>query len=287
MNIVEYIYKNIQEREGYNIIVSPENSELELIELGILYFPKAGMVMTKDTGEKELGINILGGRCSIKIYSEDFGNTDFNDVGQRLNPFDGLPYMVYIPTKTKFIITSISKNFEAAMYYVSTVYHGKPKMVSPNEIKCDKPGCLNWTREVRLGFGQNIEAGSLILGETLSYSGNWSSYPPHKHDEFKLPKEAPYEEVYYFRFKPQQGFCFIRLYTSKEDKQPFDKAYAVEDRDAIAIPRGYHPISTAPGYQMVYLFALAAKRGRVYGAWSDDPTHAWVKDCESIIKTAK
>jgi len=88
---------------------------------------------------------------------------------------------------------------------------------------------------------------------------SWSSYPPHKHDKFKLPKETPYEEVYYFKFKPQQGFCFIRLYTSKDDKQPFDKAYAVEDRDTIAIPRGYHPISTAPGYQMVYLFAFAAK----------------------------
>jgi len=55
-----------------------------------------------------VGINILGGRCSIKIYSEDLGNTEYNDVGQRLNPFDGFPYMVYVPTKTKFIITSLS-----------------------------------------------------------------------------------------------------------------------------------------------------------------------------------
>ena len=93
------------------------------------------------------------------------------------------------------------------------------------------------------------------------------------------PGEAPYEEIYYFRVKPSQGFGIQRVYTSEGDQAPLDEVYVVEDGDTVALPRGYHPVAAAPGYELYYLWALAGE-GREFGAWSDDPRHAWVRNLE-------
>ena len=281
---MEYIYKNQGKQNGYKKIISPENSELKYIEFGLLTLSDIGDAYEGRTKEVEIAINILGGKCNLNMTSSENGDVEFIQIGNRKNPFDGPLTAIYIPINTTFKIISLTKNFEAAMYTSPTTFQGKPKVVRHDEVKTDKTGCLNWTRNVTSGLGENVEAGRLLIGETLNPSGNWSSYPPHKHDELALPAEAPYEEVYYFKFKPDAGFCMIRLYTNKDDAEPFDKAYAVEDGDAIAIPKGYHPMTVAPGYQMCYLFALAGQSGRMYGAWSDDPKHSWVKNCEAIVK---
>ncbi len=85
------------------------------------------------------------------------------------------------------------------------------------------------------------------------------------------------EEVYFFQVEPRGGFGFIRVYTDPGDPLPFDCAYAVEDGDTVLIPRGYHPVVAFPGYTLNYTWALAGE-GRTYGAWSEDPRHAWIKD---------
>ena len=105
--------------------------------------------------------------------------------------------------------------------------------------------------------------------------------PPHKHDTTAPPKEAWYEEVYYFFVEPNQGFGVQRVYTDRADPQPLDEVYVVEDGDAVAIPRGYHPVAAA-GYRLAYFWALAGEE-RVYAAWSDDPKHAWLRDVEPIV----
>ena len=87
------------------------------------------------------------------------------------------------------------------------------------------------------------------------------------------------EEVYYFQIEPKQGFGFMRVYTDPSDPQPFDHAYAVEHGDTVLIPRGYHPVVACPGYTLNYTWVLAGE-GRTYGAWSDDPRHAWIKNAD-------
>ena len=84
------------------------------------------------------------------------------------------------------------------------------------------------------------------------------------------------EEVYYFQVETRQGFGFMRVYTDPSDPQPFDNAYPVEHGDTVLIPRGYHPVVACPGYALNYTWVLAGE-GRTYGAWSDDPRHAWIK----------
>jgi 5-deoxy-glucuronate isomerase len=85
------------------------------------------------------------------------------------------------------------------------------------------------------------------------------------------------EEVYFFQPEPKDGFGFMRVYTAVGDKNPFDLSFAVEDGDTVIIPRGYHPVVAFPGYTLNYTWALAGE-GRTYGAWSDDPKYAWIKN---------
>jgi 5-deoxy-glucuronate isomerase len=116
----------------------------------------------------------------------------------------------------------------------------------------------------------------LVMGETINPPGNWSSYPPHKHDEEFPPEEAVFEEVYHFLLKPEQGFGFIRLYDPPRRKDRMDEVFVIQNGDTVVIPHGYHPVTVAPGYQIFYLFSLAGEK-RQYGAWRDDPNHHWVR----------
>ena len=109
----------------------------------------------------------------------------------------------------------------------------------------------------------------LLAGETYNPSGLWSSYPPHKHDTQRAPEESKLEEVYHFRVKPAGGFGIQRVYGDG-----FDDAYAVQNRDTVAIARGYHPVAAAPGYELYYLWILAGEERVLH--WWEDPSHSWV-----------
>src|SRR5579885_2929818 len=151
-----------------------------------------------------------------------------------------------------------------------------PAHIPPTGAMKNSVGKDNWSRTVYTHIGNNLAAAHLICGETINRPGGWSSCPPHKHDRFAPPSEVPMEEAYYFLVEPRQGFGFMRVYTDPADPDPFDHAYAVENGDTVLIPRGYHPVVACPGYTLNYTWVLAGE-GRTYGAWSDDPKHAWIK----------
>ena len=122
-----------------------------------------------------------------------------------------------------------------------------------------------------------------MVGETLNPPGGWSSYPPHKHDVDDPPREAIYEEVYFFRIQPEGGFGIQRVYERREGADALNEVLVVEDGDTVIIPRGYHPVVAAPGYQLSYVWALRGE-GRRYGAWSDDPAHALAPQCRAAAE---
>jgi len=130
-------------------------------------------------------------------------------------------------------------------------------------------------------------ADRLMCVELLTPDGNWSSYPPHKHDD---SPECPVnnEEAYYFRigragstdYEPE-GFGVHRTYTGERDDldEIVDDTIVVRDGDVYVIPRGYHgPCIAAPGYTMYYLNVLAGPSGERSMAFCDDPAHHWVRD---------
>ncbi|MEK7765746.1 MAG: 5-deoxy-glucuronate isomerase, partial [bacterium] len=131
----------------------------------------------------------------------------------------------------------------------------------------------NWFREVHDVGVENLEAKSLIFGETFNPPGNWSSAPPHKHDVDNPPEEGKLEELYYYRLRPVQGFGLQRVYTA----DGYDQVFVVGDGDVVTLPRGFHPVVAAPGYDLYYFWVLAAFKERKLRA-RDDPKHKWIKN---------
>jgi 5-deoxy-glucuronate isomerase len=155
-------------------------------------------------------------------------------------------------------------------------------VLGPNDVPEARAGAKNWSRTLRPGTSVAPTTRRLMMAETIVPPGNWTSYPPHKHDVENPPNESVYEEVYFYLFRPAGGYGFQRVYEPGDDPGRLNEVYVVEDGDAVAIPRGYHPLVAAAGYQLVYIWALCGM-SRVYGSWSDDPAHVWIRGAEAII----
>ena len=110
-----------------------------------------------------------------------------------------------------------------------------------------------------------------MVVEVVTPVGNWSSYPPHKHDRDALPEESFLEETYYHRLNPPQGFAFQRVYT---DDRSIDETMAVEDGDCVMVPRGYHTVGAPHGYDLYYLNVMAGPNRR--WVFKNDPAHEWI-----------
>ena len=95
--------------------------------------------------------------------------------------------------------------------------------------------------------------------------------PPHKHDTDAAPRETQLEETYYHRLNPGQGFAFQRVYT---DDRSLDESLAVEDRDVVMVPRGYHPVVVPHGYESYYLNVMAGPKREWH--FHNDPAHEWM-----------
>ncbi len=259
---------------GYTLIADPQRSPLRWITLGRLVLSAGQRRYQASTGGSELVLDVFAGFCTVTVQGSSGG--DFA-VGGRSDAFSAAPAMLYLPAGCDYTIECPSGECLAALFSAPAPGNGfRPVLVTSEQTAVREVGRDNWSRRVMTSIGENVAACRLIVGETLNPPGNWSSAPPHKHDSHRPPQEAVMEEVYYFQLQPSQGFGFVRVYTDPDDPEPFDEAYAIEDGDTVLIPRGYHPVVAGPGYRLHYTWALAGEERR-YGAWSDDPRHAWIK----------
>jgi hypothetical protein len=129
-------------------------------------------------------------------------------------------------------------------------------------------------RDSRRGERRDFPADRLLVIEVITPSGNWSSYPPHKHDVSNLPAEADLEEIYYYRMEPKDGFALQRLYT---EDGAFDAAWTIHDGDLLLVQEGYHAFAVAHGYHAYYLNVLAGDESERTLQPSDDPRYGWVR----------
>ncbi len=251
---------------GYTSIVGENDPLIKNIELGIAR-PGKGERYREKPAAKEIVLVVLGGKVTVTAGKEKFG-----PIGERPDVFSGRAYGLYLPPETGFEIAGESAEAEVAVCRAPAKKKGKAVLIRPEQVKRKVVGKDNWQREVFDIVDASIDAEKLVVGETMNPPGNWSSYPPHKHDVDNLPEESDMEEVYFFRFHPAGGFGFIRLYT---DDRRLDEAYALEENDTVLLPEGYHPVASAGGYRTYYLWILAGEK-RVL-APNDDPRHKWMK----------
>ncbi|HKH30535.1 MAG TPA: 5-deoxy-glucuronate isomerase, partial [Gaiellaceae bacterium] len=148
----------------------------------------------------------------------------------------------------------------------------EPVLVRPEDVEVEVRGAGNATRQINHIVKPEFPAERLLVVEVFTPAGNWSSYPPHKHDEDSPPGEVVLEETYYFRTPAPEAFAVQRLYSPRHD---LDVTETVRDGDVMLVPYGYHTTAAAHGYDLYYLNALAGDRRSMAAA--DDPALHWVR----------
>ncbi len=237
----------------------------------------AGESRVVDTGEFEAFVLPLAGGCSVEVDGERFELTGRDSVFTRVTDF------AYVPRDAHVTLSSV-EGAELALPMARCDRRLTPRYGPAEDVPVEVRGAGNATRQVT-NFGVPgvwDHADKLVACELITPDGNWSSYPPHKHDDTE-PCEVVNEEVYYFRIAgrdgitpSREGFGLHRTYTGDGE---VDEDVAVRDGDVFLIPRGYHgPCVAAPGYPMYYLNVLAGPGAERSLAFCDDPAHTWIRD---------
>lgn len=221
----------------------------------------------EDTQDSELGIVLLGGKCSLETSGGSWKN-----IGRRANVFDGLPYTIYLPISSSYAITAES-DCDLAFCYCRANKPYPPRLLTPADIEVEIRGGGNATRQINHIIKPEFPADRLLMVEVFTPSGNWSSYPPHKHDVHNPPREVDLEEIYYYRIDKSEGYAIQKVYSS--DRR-IDQTLTIRNGELVIIPEGYHPVVAAHGYNVYYLNALAGSARSM--AASDDPDYRWVRE---------
>jgi 5-deoxy-glucuronate isomerase len=264
-------FESVPNKPGLNLL--PSNA-CKLLDFNLLALSD-GKVYEGASGNREICAVILGGRTTFVI-----GETKFETVGARANVFAGKPHAVYIPAQSTFTITARG-NVEIGLCSAPSDLKTRAYVIAPERVASGVWGAANFSRSyhqiLTMASQPDLPAQRLIVGETFTPSGNWSTFPPHRHEKEDLPREAFHEEMYFFKVSPADGFGLARYYNDE-----LDTGYIVRDNTILMAPKGFHTVVSAPGYTTYYLWFLAGNHRTQVVA--DDPTHAWVGRTVPMLK---
>jgi 5-deoxy-glucuronate isomerase len=239
-----------------------------------------------DAGSKELSTRRLrvdaGSTATFRLADEETvvvlqqGRGTFAAGGNtfpvsRSSVFAERATALYLPPGVELAVTAETP-LEAVLISTPAPAGGTVALVKPDNVRVNARGRANYSREVHDIFVSDPHVRRLMVGETFNPPGNWSSYPPHKHDG--KDGEPVLEEVYYFTIDPPQGFGQQILYTNEGETV----AHSVRDGDAVLLPYGYHPVAAPPGYRLCYLWGMAGEQRKL--ALHEDPAHKWIHDAQ-------
>lgn len=230
--------------------ITPQNAGWTYVGFD-LHEVEVGAEISGHETARETCLVFISGKARIMVDGVDLGI-----VGNRMSPFEGKPWSVYVPPGATWEATAATSLTLAVC--TSPAKGGLPtRIISPEGTDVIVRGKGSNVRHVMNILAETDVAESLLVVEVITPAGNTSSYPPHKHDQDNLPHESFLEETYYHRLNPPQGFAFQRVYT---DDRSLDEAMAVEDGDVTLVPKGYHPCATVHGYDLYYLNVMAGPK---------------------------
>jgi 5-deoxy-glucuronate isomerase len=194
----------------------------------------------------------------------------------RAGPFHALPTAWYLPpgmtghveAAESPVLVAVASAPSSGRAAVATA----PILVDRSDVRVEVRGAGNATRQINHIIGPTFPADRLEVVEVLTPSGNWSSWPPHKHDLDDMPTEAVLEEIYYYRFRRPEAWGLQRVYRADRSR---DGLWEVRTGDVVLVTDGYHPFVAAHGDDAWYLNALAGDRRTM--ACSFDPVYDWVR----------
>jgi len=234
-----------------------------------------GEVALLDSPEQEAAIvTISGGGVEIGL---DHGAG--LKLPGRSSVFEGMPWSAYIPAGTTArIIGRPLPGQRAVVALAQAPLTGRggiatePVVVGPTDVAIEIRGAGNCTRQINNIMMPGFPADRLLICEVFTPSGNWSGWPPHKHDVDDPPREAVLEETYFYQFRRPEGSAIQRIYQRDGSR---DRIIPVHHGDLVIVDQGYHPFIAMPGYDAYFLNALAGDRRTM--ANSEDPDLAWVR----------
>ncbi len=257
---------NLLLRDGKWDVVDPASASWRYLSFRVERL-QDGEQVSRRTGGEEVALVPLGGRCAVESGGERW------ELGERASVFDGMPWALYLPRDTAYTLSALG-NVEVAVSGALAEERLEPRLITPTEVEIEVRGAGNATRQINHILKPEFPAQRLLVVEVFTPAGNWSSYPPHKHDEDHPPGEVVLEEVYYYRTQsePPGAFAVQRLYSPQYGT---DLTETVRDGDIMLVPHGYHTTAAAHGYDLYYLNGLAGDRRSMAAA--DDPELAWIR----------
>ena len=246
--------------------ITPESAGWNYVGFG-LYRLKAGDTTAENTGDTEVILVLVEGKAEIIGSGKDFG-----ELGERMSVFERTPpHCVYIPNGSDWSATATTSCTLAICTAPGKGEH-HAQIIGPTGISLETRGKGANTRFIHNIAMENRDvADSLLVTEVFTPDGNWSSYPPHRHDKDDFPNMTYLEETYYHRLNPAQGFGFQRVFT---EDGTLDETMAVSDGDVVLVPRGHHPCAAPYGYDMYYLNVMAGPRRN--WRFQNHPDHDWI-----------
>ncbi|MBS4208873.1 5-deoxy-glucuronate isomerase [Bacillus sp. FJAT-50079] len=258
--------KEQPEQDGNILRITPESANWKYVGFEV-YQLKEGQVFEKETHDQEMAVVLLSGlaNATTKLQS-------LNQIGKRMSVFEKTPaYTVYIPNDDAIKIEALT-HLEIAVCTAPGKGTYEARLISPEDVEVANRGSGSMQREIHNILPENKHADSLFVIEVFTPQGNWSSFPPHKHDQDNLPHETYLEETYYHKINPaDRGFAIQRVYN---DDRSLDETIVVKDGQVVLVPEGYHPVSAPPGYDLYYLNVMAGPIRK--WQFTNDKDHEWL-----------
>lgn len=258
---------------AYELDLTPERAGWEWSSLRVVRL-EPGQSLDIPGGEAEFLVLPLQGGCTVEVAGRRF------DVVGRESVFTDITDYVYVPRSTDIRLTS-EGGARVALPGARATRDLPVRYCPRGEVLTALRGAGDCSRQVNnYSMGNAVDTSHLLACEVLTPGGNWSSYPPHKHDE-NTEEERQLEEVYYYEVREggdgHIGFGLQRIYPSPG--HDIDVCTEVRSGDVVVMPYGYHgPSVAAPGYDLYYLNVMAGPAEDAVWMMTFDPAHAWLKD---------
>jgi 5-deoxy-glucuronate isomerase len=256
---------NLPPQQGGEILQLPrQQARWEWMSFFVRRLQPGDEFRTTTVGEEAVFV-VLGGTCSA-----DWGQ-GAKPIGKRKNVFDGFPYALYLPSGNA-VAFAAETVCEIAECRAPSEARLEARLIRPSDVVSSLRGGGNASRQIVDIIGPAFPADKLMAIEVYTPGGNWSSYPPHKHDVHNPPDEVDLDEIYYYRIRQPTGFALQHLYSGAHAGE---RTLKPRDGDAVLVHSGYHPVVAGPGYDAYYLNFLAGSSRTL--AVTEDPNHVWIR----------
>lgn len=271
----------VGDREGGNVThITPASAGWAYSGLQV-HDISGGSALTVDLGHDEGLVLPLRGSCDIRLVEAPGTSAHEVHLAGRTGPLAGPSDALYAPLGSRLEVTASAAGTRVAIATAQATRALPVRTIRPDEVRVDVRGAGACTRQVNnYTLGTDVEVDHLLVCEVITPAGNWSSYPPHRHEEH-AEDERELEEIYYFEVSDgpagEPGLAYHRVYGTTA--RPIDLVAEVRTGDVVLVPYGYHgPTMAAPGYDLYYLNVMAGPAEDRQWLSVDDPAHHWVRD---------